>query len=69
MIQEQVAVRGTANIDNFDYYKFEYRQEADSEGTWHWIASFKTPVVDGHLGAWDCLRLGSWCLYLATDSR
>ena len=66
VIQEQVAVRGTANIDNFDYYKFEYRQEADSEGTWHWIASFKTPVVDGLLGAWDVsgLAVGVYTLRL-----
>lgn len=52
-IRDQGAVMGTAKIDGFDYYKFEYRRAADATDTWHWIASFYTPVEDGFLGAWD----------------
>ena len=57
VIQDRVSVRGTASIDGFDYYKFEYRQETNSEDTWHWIASFKTPVDGGLLGTWDVAGL------------
>lgn len=53
VIQGQVEVSGTAKIDGFDYYKFEYRRALDSTETWHWIASFETPVEDGLLGTWD----------------
>jgi hypothetical protein len=53
VIRDQGAVMGTAKIDGFDYYKFEYRRAGDATDTWHWIASFYTPVEDGFLGTWD----------------
>ena len=53
VIRDQGAVMGSAKIDGFDYYKFEYRRAADAADTWHWIASFYTPVEDGFLGTWD----------------
>jgi len=52
-VSGRVSVRGTANVDNFWYYKFEYRRD---DGQEHWITydSVKyTPVVNGVLGEWD----------------
>ncbi len=49
----KVIVRGTANVDNFWYYKFEYRKD---DGQEHWITydGLKyTPVLSGVLGEWD----------------
>jgi hypothetical protein len=57
VIQGQVEVSGTANIDGFDYYKFEYCRVLDPTETWHWIASFETPVDNGLLGTWDVSAL------------
>ncbi len=53
VVEGQVEIEGTANIENFDYYKFEYRREGDAENAWHWIASFETAVDAGLLGTWD----------------
>lgn len=46
-----VEIRGSANIDNFDYYKFEFRPEGISE--WSFVEKFEKPVNDGILGRWD----------------
>jgi hypothetical protein len=46
-----VQIVGSARIDNFDYYKFEYRP-LGSAG-WTFLQSFSTPVNGGVLGAWD----------------
>jgi hypothetical protein len=57
IVKDQVQAEGTANIENFDYYKFEIRREdGDAEDEWHWLESFETPVEDGILGI---LRLSS----------
>lgn len=54
LIVGRIQVEGTANIENFDYYKFECRREdGDIEDEWHWIESFNTPVEEGVLGIWD----------------
>ncbi len=53
VVEGQVEIEGTANIEGFDYYKFEYRREGDAESTWHWIASSETAVHAGLLGIWD----------------
>lgn len=51
VVKGQVQTEGTANIENFDYYKFEIRREdGDVEDEWHWIESFETPVENGILG-------------------
>lgn len=50
-----VEVRGSAYIDNFDYYKFEYRHSGATE--WAFIESFKDTVADGVLGVWDTSSL------------
>jgi hypothetical protein len=51
VVRGQVQVEGAANIEDFDYYKFEVRSDVEDE--WHWIASFETPVEQGVLGTWD----------------
>lgn len=52
-VKDEVQVEGTANIENFDYYKFEIRREdGDVEDEWHWVESFETPVEEGVLGTW-----------------
>lgn len=62
-VSGKVTVRGTANMDRFWYYKFEYRKD---DGQEHWITydGLKTvPVVNGVLGEWDldALQLpGGW---------
>ncbi len=47
-----VAVFGTADIKNFQYYKFEVRG-TQTNGEWVTTAVFQTPVRDGQLGTWD----------------
>lgn len=53
-VSGKVTVRGTASVDNFWYYKFEYRK---GDGQEHWITydGLKyTPVEEnGVLGEWD----------------
>jgi len=45
-----VQIKGTANIDRFWYYKFEFRPEGDP--TWHFLTRFEQPVTDGKLMDW-----------------
>jgi LysM repeat protein len=47
----KVYAKGTANIENFWYYKLEYRH--DGLDNWHYITGQETPVHDGALGIWD----------------
>lgn len=51
-----VQVKGTANIEGFDYYKFEFRA-AGSEAEWAFLQRHDQPVVDGLLGTWDVSML------------
>ena len=46
-----VQVSGAAAIDNFDYYKFEFR--VPSVGDWVFIARFDSSVPEGVLGSWN----------------
>jgi YbbR domain-containing protein len=48
---------GSAHVDNFGYYKFEYRHEGASE--WSFLQSFEEPVDDGLLGVWDTSDLAT----------
>jgi LysM repeat protein len=43
--------KGTSVIENFWYYKLEYR--ADGLDNWHYITGKYEPVVDGYLGSFD----------------
>jgi hypothetical protein len=46
-----VQIVGSANIDNLDYYKFEYRPLGVAN--WTFLQRFSIPVKGGVLGAWD----------------
>ncbi|MDY7042010.1 MAG: hypothetical protein SVX38_14230 [Chloroflexota bacterium] len=50
-----VQIFGSANIPDFDYYKFEFRQAGSAE--WAWLQSYETPVTDGLLGVWNTSAL------------
>jgi hypothetical protein len=42
---------GSANIPDFEYYKFEFR--GSGFGDWTFIQRFDQPISGGILGAWD----------------
>ena len=46
-----VQVSGAANIDNFDYYKFEFRVPGAPE--WSFIQRYNNAVPSGVLGSWN----------------
>jgi YbbR domain-containing protein len=50
-------ILGSAHVDNFGYYKFEFRREGVSE--WSFLQRFEEPVVDGLLGVWDTSTLSA----------
>ncbi|MBM4465193.1 MAG: hypothetical protein FJ014_06540 [Chloroflexi bacterium] len=54
-LRGQVQIFGSAHVDNFSYYKFEYRQAAVSE--WSFLQRFEEAVADGLLGVWDTSTL------------
>ncbi len=56
VLKGSVEFRGTANIDNFQFYKLELKGEATSGG-WQTIFTENTPVTDGVLGFWDTSAL------------
>jgi len=52
-VSGKVTVRGTAKVDNFWYYKFEYRKD-DGQQNWITYDDLKrAPVENGVLGEWD----------------
>ena len=51
-MQGVVEVQGTAEIQDFDYYKFEFRGTG-SEGEWAFLQRYDQPVSGGSLGAWN----------------
>jgi len=55
VLKGPVEITGSANIDNFDFYKFELRPAGASE--WSTLQSFGEPVTDGFLGVWDTSAL------------
>lgn len=50
-------IEGTANIDNFAFYKYEYIALAAGVpapgAVWRAISAGAEPVIDGELGVWD----------------
>jgi len=61
-----IQIKGSANIDNFQFYKVEYG-EGDNPKAWHGISDVhRTPVVDGVLDVWntDALPEGVYTLRL-----
>ncbi|MEE8163474.1 MAG: CdaR family protein [Anaerolineae bacterium] len=55
VLKGSVQILGSANVDNFGYYKFEFRHEGVSE--WSFLQRFGEPVADGLLGVWDTSAL------------
>jgi hypothetical protein len=55
VLKGAVEISGSANIDDFDYYKFEFRGQGASE--WSFLQSFEESVADGFLGIWDTSAL------------
>ncbi len=45
-----IEVRGAAAVENFLYYKFEYRAAG---GNWTFAQRYNLPVADGVLGMWN----------------
>lgn len=50
-LQGTIQVQGTATIDHFSYYKFEFRM--DKVQIWSFLTRFSQPVTEGVLMAWD----------------
>lgn len=64
-----VEIRGTANIENFQYYKIDFAAGASpSDSDWHWIGADdgKNPVEGGVLLTWNTggLSPGAYSLRL-----
>jgi len=55
VLKGAVEIRGSAYIEGFDYYKFEYKSEGATE--WSFIERFEERVIDGRLGVWDTSTL------------
>jgi hypothetical protein len=55
-VGDGIAVRGTAEKENFDRYEFKFRSR-DFQDEWHWVETFKTPVNSGDLGWWTTSHL------------
>ena len=55
VLKGPVEITGSANIDNFDFYKFELRPAGASE--WSTLQISREPVSDGFLGVWDTSAL------------
>ncbi len=55
-----IEIFGAAAVDNFQYYKFEFRP-VGGEG-WNFIARFDNPVQSGALGTWnsDTVAVGNY---------
>jgi hypothetical protein len=69
-IQGAVEIRGTADIPEFAFYRFEYISLSPG-ATWHAIAAGTDRVVEGSLGSWDTrgVAAGDYALRLVvTDA-
>ena len=61
-----VQIEGSANIDNFKFYKLEYGV-GDEPSSWHSIGEeYRSPVIEGLLCTWDTTQLppGAYTLRL-----
>jgi hypothetical protein len=47
-----VEIRGSANLESFGYYKFEF-QSLSTADEWHHVYTGEQPVTDGVLGHWN----------------
>lgn len=69
VLKGAVQIQGSANIDNFQYYKFEFKSEGASE--WSFLRRFDEPVASGVLGTWDTsgLPAGSYLFRLVVVDK
>ena len=58
VLHHLVEVRGVAQIEDFDYYKFEFRG-ADTEGEWAFLQRHDQSIAGGVLGTWDVSMLAN----------
>lgn len=65
-----VQFTGTANVENFQYYKMELGV-GPSPTEWAFLFSRDTPVVDGLLGSWDSATVppGTYTIRLVVVDR
>lgn len=54
-IQAKIVLRGTVNIPDFGFFKYEYTPQGSEQ--WATIAAGDKIVTDGELGAWDTTGL------------
>ena len=55
VLKGPVQIVGSANVDSFGYYKFEFRYDGASK--WAFLHRFEQPVAGGLLGVWDTSAL------------
>jgi hypothetical protein len=68
-IQGSITLKGTANVPNFGFYKYEFSPiGADA---WAAILASRTPVQDGDLGNWDtsAIATGDYQLRLVVTNN
>ena len=53
-IKGKITIKGTINIENFGFYKYEYSAGND---LWVTVAAGDKVVIDGDLGNWDLTQL------------
>ncbi|PKN91794.1 MAG: hypothetical protein CVU44_17955 [Chloroflexi bacterium HGW-Chloroflexi-6] len=54
-ISGRVTLIGTAKVENYGFYKYEYRQQSNEE--WITIAAGRDIIENGELGSWDTSSL------------
>ena len=54
-ISETVELKGTVNVPNLGFYKYEYSQPG--QDTWTTIAAGNSPLVNGTIGFWNTTTL------------
>lgn len=54
-ISGRVSLAGTANTENFGFYKYEYRQQGVED--WVTIAAGRDVIIDEEFGSWDTSNL------------
>jgi hypothetical protein len=69
-IQGSITLKGTANVPNFGFYKYEFSPLGSD--SWATILADRKPVQDGNLGNWDtsAIATGDYQLRLVvTDNQ
>ncbi len=56
VLNGNVEIRGSASIENFGYYKFEFKSLSTAD-EWHHVYTNEQPVGDGVLGYWNVAPL------------